>query len=66
MLYNNDSQEFETFTTAELLEMINRDRSHEWSNYNENSTIKEITEVVNDMCMPYQVDVDMPFSVRSK
>lgn len=61
ILYNSETQEFETFTVKELLGMINRDRSNEWSVYDENSTIKEIAEIIDDMCEPYQTDEDMPF-----
>jgi hypothetical protein len=52
-LLNKDTGFIENFTTDELLEMINRDRSNEWSEYDENSTIKEITEIINTLCEPY-------------
>lgn len=64
ILYNNETQQFETFSVGELLEMINRDRSNEWSEYDENNTVKELTEIIDDMCQPYQVCDDMPFKVE--
>jgi hypothetical protein len=66
ILFNIDSQEFETFTMSELLEMINRDRSDEWSEYTPESTLEEIYEVVNTMCLPYMFDHDMPFKTSER
>jgi hypothetical protein len=55
ILYNKETCDFETFTVEELLDMINRDRSDEFSAYDENSTIKELTEIINTMCEPYTI-----------
>lgn len=61
ILYNTEEDRFETFNLEELLEMINRDRSGEWSEYNSHSTLKEIIEAVEFFCDPYIVSDDMPF-----
>lgn len=58
ILYNMADGEFETFTTPELFEMINRDRSHEWSDYTEQNTLAEITEAINEFCAPYTTNVN--------
>lgn len=64
ILYNTETEQFETFTTDELLEMINRDRSEDWELYDENSTIKEISEAIEWFCEPYSIEEDMPFATR--
>ena len=56
-LLNLETGHYEAFTLTELLEMINRDRSDEWSEYSEHSTLKEVTEIINDMCQPYTTHV---------
>jgi len=52
-LMNQETGFIEVFTLDELLEMINRDRSHEWSEYTEKSTLREVIEIIDDMCSPY-------------
>ncbi len=47
-LLNAESGHFEGFTIEELFEMLNRDRSEDWSAYDENSTLIEIVEGINE------------------
>lgn len=54
ILSNTETGQYETFSVDELLEMINRDRSDEWSEYTMESTLQEIEEAVDQLCSPYQ------------
>lgn len=61
ILYNNDTEKFETFTIDELIEMMNRDRSEDWESYNRDDSIREITQGITHFCAPYSIEEDMPF-----
>lgn len=64
ILYNTSTEEFETFTQSQLFEMLNEDRSQDWSPYDEDSTIKQVKEAVVHFGHPYVIEQDMPFGVK--
>lgn len=66
ILYNNDTEKFETFTESQLFEMLNRDRSEDWIAYHNSDTLKTIKEGINEFCAPYSVEEDMPFKQEDK
>lgn len=53
-VYNQESKQYEEFLLADLLTMINEDRSKDWSYYDEGSSIQQLIEAINEFCHPYQ------------